>query len=278
MLTTAWTRKLRLCAIAVLVFGFASTSVRGGSPVFVGRKATQQLSMDQFDHAAWDELLKKYVNKDGMVDYRGLKSNADDMNRLRRYLDSLSAANPSVTASRGAKLAFWINAYNAVTLHGILREYPTTSIRNHTPRLFGYHIWHDLQLYVGGTAYSLDTIEHQILRKMGEPRIHFAIVCASIGCPRLLNEAYRANRVDQQLETNAKDFFARSQNFRYDQSQQRFFLSSILDWFGDDFGGSQAEQLRRISQWLPSAAAQSAARQNAVRVSYLNYNWDLNQQ
>lgn len=278
MLTTAWTRKLRLCAIAVLVFGFASTSVRGGSPVFVGRKATQQLSMDQVDHAAWDELLKKYVNKDGMVDYRGLKSNADDMNRLRRYLDSLSAANPSVTASRGAKLAFWINAYNAVTLHGILREYPTTSIRNHTPRLFGYHIWHDLQLYVGGTAYSLDTIEHQILRKMGEPRIHFAIVCASIGCPRLLNEAYRANRVDQQLETNAKDFFARSQNFRYDQSQQRFFLSSILDWFGDDFGGSQAEQLRRISQWLPSAAAQSAARQNAVRVSYLNYNWDLNQQ
>ena len=152
-----------------------------------------------------------------------------------------------MAATREAKLAFWINAYNAVTVHGILREYPTTSIRNHTAKLFGYNIWHDLQLYVGGTAYSLDTMEHQILRKMSEPRIHFAIVCASIGCPRLLNEAYTADRINEQLEINSKDFFARAQNFRYDQSKKQFYVSAILDWFGEDFGNSQAEQLRRIS-------------------------------
>ena len=278
MLTTACARKLQLLSLTVLLSAFAATTVRAGSPVFVGRKSSQQVSMDKVDHAPWSSLLKKYVNENGMVNYRALKSNPDDTQVLNQYLDSLSAASPRVAATREAKLAFWINAYNAVTVHGILREYPTTSIRNHTAKLFGYNIWHDLQLYVGGTAYSLDTMEHQILRKMSEPRIHFAIVCASIGCPRLLNEAYTADRINEQLEINSKDFFARTQNFRYDQSRKQFYLSSILDWFGEDFGNSQAEQLRRISTWLPNAAAQSAAKQNSVSVSHLEYDWKLNQQ
>ncbi|MDG2221822.1 MAG: DUF547 domain-containing protein [Rubripirellula sp.] len=250
----------------------------GGSPVYVGTSKHSNRSMDSVEHVEWQRLLSKYVDQSGRVDYAGWKKSAEDQKRLDRYLRSLSAANRAVAAKRNSQLAFWINAYNAVTIRGILREYPTTSIRNHTPRLFGYHIWKDLKLYVGGKPYSLDQIEHEILRKMSEPRIHFAIVCASVSCPRLLNEAYTGEKLDTQLSVNAKDFFSREQNFRYDGSADRFYLSAILDWFGDDFGDNQADVLKGISDWLPSQAAIRAARKNSPSVEYIDYNWDLNRQ
>ncbi|QDS87460.1 hypothetical protein EC9_16380 [Rosistilla ulvae] len=268
-------------AVVAFLFIVASDPVASaGSPVYVGTRvaANQQVSIDQIDHSTWDTILRKYVDANGMVNYQGLKASAADRQALSRYLNRLSSANPNAPATPGSTLAFWINAYNAVTVQGILREYPTSSIRNHTAKLWGYNIWKDLQLYVGGKPYSLDQMEHEVLRKKGEPRIHFAIVCASIGCPRLLNEAYVAERIQDQLDANAKDFFSRSQNFRYDAPARKFQLSSILDWFGEDFGGDQATQLKKIAPWLPSPAAQQAARQNAVRVSYLDYNWNLNAQ
>jgi len=274
---------LRTHYVALAAIGFAllagcSVSVSGGSPVYVGRKASKQISIDRVDHRSWNQLLAKYVDDDGMVDYKSWKASTADTSLLDRYLSHLSDATTRVAASREAKLAFWINAYNAVTVRGILREYPTTSIRNHTARIFGYNIWNDLKLYVGGKAYSLGVIEHEMLRKMSEPRIHFAIVCASIGCPRLLSEAYVTERIEEQLETNSKDFFSRRQNFRYDAGAKRFYLSSILDWYDDDFGGNQKRMLQVISPWLPTPAARKAANAGTVSVSYQSYNWDLNKQ
>jgi hypothetical protein len=171
---------------------------------------------------------------------------ARDRQALNQYLDHLSTGGTGKGTSADAKLAFWINAYNAVTVHGILREFPTTSIRNHTARLVGYNIWKHLQLYVDGKLWSLEDIEHKILRKMNEPRIHFAIVCASISCPRVLNEAYTPATVQMQLDTNARDFFSRPQNFQHNSGN--FQLSAILDWFGSDFGSSKANRLRMIAQ------------------------------
>lgn len=253
-------------------------SAEAGSAVYVGQRTAGSVSMDKVDHAVWDALLQKYVDTDGYVNYKGWHGSSADRQALAAYLNSLSRVNPQTRASKDARFAFWINAYNAVTIHGILREYPTTSIRNHTSKLLGYNIWKDLQLYVGGRAYSLENIEHQTLRQMDDPRIHFAIVCASIGCPRLLNRAYTAERVQQQLELNAEDFFGRSQNFRYDAGVQRFYLSSILSWFATDFGNGQAAQLRTISQWLPDNESQTAAQRGAGSISFLDYNWNLNDQ
>lgn len=263
--------------IAFLVASLPET-VEAGSAVFVGQRTAGRVSMDSVDHSSWDKLLRKYVDQDGYVNYKNWHGSAPDRQALMEYLNALSQAKPEARSSKDSKLAFWINSYNAVTIHGILREYPTSSIRNHTARLFEYNIWKDLQLYVGGKPYSLEAIEHQILRKMSEPRIHFAIVCASIGCPRLLNKAYTAEKVQPQLETNAKDFFSRSQNFRYDAPQKRFYLSSILKWFAEDFGSNQTSQLRTISQWLPDKAVQIAAQSGKASVSYLDYNWNLNDQ
>ena len=126
---------------------------------------------------------------DGMVNYAAWRGTDTDRKSLQNYLVRLSQASPAVKASRAGQLAFWINAYNATTIEGILQVYPTSSIRNHTAKVAGYNLWKDLPLLVGGKPHSLDAMEHQILRKMGEPRIHFAIVCASVGCPRLMNEA-----------------------------------------------------------------------------------------
>ena len=256
----------------------AASTVRAGTPIYVGKRSNSNVSMDRIDHAGWNQLLQRYVDKNGLVNYKDWKASAADTKALDRYLSHLSTASPSIVAKREAKLAYWINAYNAVTVRGILREYPTSSIRNHTAKFYGYNIWHDLKLHVGSQTISLDDIEHKTLRKMNEPRIHFAIVCASIGCPRLLNEAYVADRIDEQLETNSVDFFSRRQNFRHDVSAGRLYLSSILSWFGSDFGSNKKAQLKAISKWLPNKAARAAAASGSVRVSYLDYDWKLNEQ
>lgn len=262
--------------VAASIISFTSNSARAGDPVYVGQRVAGRVSFDQVNHKPWDSLLNKYVDKDGYVDYHAWRSSTSDGRLLGSYMTSLSQADPQAQSSKEAKLAFWINAYNAVTVYGILREYPTTSIRNHTAKLVGYNIWKDLQLFVGGRPHSLEAIEHQILRKMGEPRIHFAIVCASIGCPRLLNQAYTAAGVQNQLELNAKDFFSRQQNFQFDERSQRFQMSAIMSWFGDDFGPNQPAQLRMIARWLPTQGAQAAAQRGAGSVSFFKYNWNLN--
>ncbi len=258
-----------------------TTAAAQGSPaadvVYLGKQSTPRQSIETVDHSTWNDLLARYVDQDGRVNYRDWKASADDVRLLDDYLVRLSSGDPATQATREARLAFWINAYNAVTIRGILREYPTTSIRKHTAKLWGYNIWKHLQLYVGGRPYSLDQIEHEVLRKMNEPRIHFAIVCASKGCPRLLDQAYVPNLVDQQLETNAKDFFGRRDNFQYDANNHRFLASSILDWFGEDFGSDQRQRLARIAPWLPDPTAMEAAKANSVRVDFLDYDWSLNE-
>jgi hypothetical protein len=272
-------RVLRVLVALALSVGIAATPCVAGPTITVGANvpAGQRLPVERIDHSAWNSLLNKYVDGQGMVNYRAWKASPSDTRLLEQYLLQLSTATLSSQTNQGVRLAFWINAYNAVTVHGILREYPTSSIRNHTAKLFGYNIWKDLQLIVGGKPYSLEQIEHEVLRKLGEPRIHFAIVCASIGCPRLLNEAYLPSKLDQQLTANAQAFFADPSKFRFDAQRQTVALSPILDWFADDFGASTAGLLQRIASWVPAPAKGLVSGGN-TSVKYLDYDWNLNDQ
>jgi hypothetical protein len=274
------TCRLTLAMSALLSVVAVSSAVRAGQPVLAIQPApaSQRISMQDVDHRPWSELLAKYVDDRGMVDYQGWKASAADVRALDDYLTSLTAARETSATPRETKMAFWINAYNAVTAKGILREYPTTSIRNHTPRLYGYHIWKDLQLPVSGTSHSLEAIEHEVLRPLGEPRIHFAIVCASIGCPRLLNEAYTSESLEEQLSRNAADFFADGAKFQYDPQRREVRVSPILKWFAEDFGDDADAQLKRIAPYLPDEAVRQAAARGGLRISYLDYDWDLNDQ
>lgn len=236
--------------------------------------AAQRVMLKNLSHQKWTELLQEFVDSDGGVRYRKWLAEKRAVQVLDEYLAELSRADLEQDSTAEEKLAFWINAYNALTVRGILLEYPTTSIRNHTSRVGGYNLWHHLLLRVGDQDYSLDRIEHDILRKMNEPRIHFAIVCASKGCPRLLDEAYQPFKVDQQLDENATDFFSREENFAR-QADGAIYLSSILDWFASDFGATPGEVFEFIRPYLPEQSRQSPGTSFSFR--YLPYDWSLNE-
>src|SRR5262245_22876966 len=137
------------------------------------------------DHGPFDSLLAKYVDDKGRVDYARWKASGDDVRALHAYLTAAGRADIDAPAPAEAALAYWINVYNALTLAGILHVYPTTSIRNHTGRVFGFNVWKCLRLHVGGRTLSLLEIEHGVLRALNDPRVHFALVCASNSCPIL---------------------------------------------------------------------------------------------
>jgi len=269
---------LQCMSVCAAVLALAS-SVSAGPVTVLGKKdaTIARVPMQQIDHAPWTALLQKHVDERGMVAYARWKSSASDLAALDAYINHLSTATVDGSTPKSAQLAFWINAYNAVTVKGILKEYPTSSIRNHTAKLFGYNIWKDLQLHVAGKEYSLDDMEHQVLRKMDEPRIHFAIVCASIGCPKLLQEAFTAEKLEQQLVKSTRDFFADPTKFSFDQRSGTLSLSPILKWFSSNFGPDTASLQRYIAPYLPEQA-QAIARSGAAKVRYLDYDWELNDQ
>lgn len=241
------------------------------------RECAARPNYDQVDHRDYDALLHTYVDCQGMVNYAAWKCDSEAMGRLYDYLVSLGCvdvADPS--ASREGEIAFYINAYNALVLYGILQEYPTPSIQKHQRGKDGYHIFDDLLLWIDGEYLSLNDIEHGILRTLEEPRIHFAIVCAALDCPRLRQEAYVPGRLEEQLCDNAVDFFAASHRFRITAWKKTVYLSSILRWFGEDFGTCESEILARIMPYLPCDARDWLATHPCPKVKYLGYNWALN--
>jgi hypothetical protein len=189
----------------------------------------------------------------------------------------LSRGDPEATSSTAGRLAFWINAYNAVTVAGILREYPTTSIRHHTAHVgSGYNIWRDLLLIVADKSYSLEAIESEMLHPLGEKRVHFALVSASLGCPRLRHEAYVPERIDAQLADNACDFFARPRNLRWDAEHRTFHVSAILHWFDDDFGSTPQDALAGLASYISDPEIRKLAESRDYHVEFVDYDWSLN--
>ena len=275
-------KKFAMLVCVVATFAMTSTTnaqsqSAGSSSRAVGQQITSRgpASIDQVDHATFDQLLKKHVDTDGRINYQAWHQSVADRNSLKSYLANLSNANPDLPSSRAAILSYWINAYNAVTIDAILQVYPTTTIRNHTSETGGYNIWKNPSFTAGNKRVSLEDIEHKILRKMGEPRIHFAIVCASVGCPRLLNETYVPGRLADQLVVNTKDFFSRQQNLQTNGNVLR--MSKIISWFGTDFAPTQQQQVQVLSKYFPQSAQQVVASGN-YGVDFLEYDWNLNTQ
>ena len=165
--------------------------------------STTANSSVNIDHSQWDKLLKKYVDNEGMVNYKGFKK---DEAKLDEYLQMLSEKNPTDDWSVQELLAYYINLYNAATVKLIVENYPVKSIKD----IDG--AWTKGRVAVGDKMLSLGGIENGILRKMNEPRIHFAINCASISCPKLLDEAYTAAKINEQLERATKEFINSDKN------------------------------------------------------------------
>lgn len=203
------------------------------------------------------------------VDYAGLRG-SEDWTALVR---SLRESDPGRLGSRNEKLTFWINAYNVLAIDVVRRHYPVDSIRSIGS--FISPVWKKEAGEIRGRAYTLHEIEHEILRPMGEPRIHGAIVCASLSCPPLRREPYRAAELDAQLEDNVRRWLADPRKgARIDRATKTLTLSPILDWFEEDFAGGvvpfvQAHVPADEAAWIRS-------QEKALRIRHFDYDWSLN--
>jgi hypothetical protein len=271
--------------LALLLGGWLAHRVLNRSATVVGGATPQapRVPLENIDHAPFDALLQKYVDREGLVAYAKWKANAGDLQLLDDYLAHLGLVDLAAPASQQAQLAYWINAYNAITLKGVLGLYPINSIKEHAsslkydPRL-KTNLWYDLYLKVGERTVNLTDIEHKILRPMGDPRIHFALVCASRGCPPLRNRAYTAENVDQALDDNARRFFRLEQNFIGDGEARTLSFSEMLGWYAEDFGKTPLELVRRVRPFLPEKEVDWLD-DRPIRVDYdLKYDWSLNDQ
>jgi hypothetical protein len=222
-------------------------------------------------HGAWTALLQKHVDGRGLVDYKGFMA---DSVALNSYLQLLGNNAPAAGWNREEKLAYWINAYNAFTVKLITLHYPVKSIKDIGPAtqiIFVNTPWDKKFFSIGGKSMTLNTIEHKILRKkFKEPRIHFAVNCASISCPKLLNVAYEAATLDAQLTAQARAFLADTDKNQVNASNPK--LSSIFKWFNGDFKKTGLSKVAYINQYAPVAIDKDA------NLDYLDYNWNLNEQ
>lgn len=294
-------RKPQNFAILVGVFSFLMVACSPVQPLAIAATIETETSGQPlvFDHShkIFDLLLKKHV-QNGWVDYKGLLSESDI---FYRYLISLAKVKPHVLDqwTREQQLAFWINAYNAFTIQAIIERYPITSrslIGTFSPKnsiLQISGVWTRLKFDVGGQRLTLGQIEHDILREMfGEPRIHFAIVCASRSCPALRSEAYQADNIERQLEVQTLQFVNDpDRGVRWDAVKRRLYLSKIFKWFRADFnkqvfpgnvsGSSQKKSVSHLLAYIRPYLTNQPIKDDLgdgrdIRVSYLHYDWRLN--
>lgn len=228
------------------------------------------------DHGPWQRFLSAHVvaGADGIARVAYGKVGADDKAALDAYVRALSA-EPVSRLTRAEQRAYWINLYNAATVRLVLERYPVASIRdiNISPGLFSSGPWGKALFAVEGEALSLNDIEHRILRPIWkDPRIHYALNCASLGCPDLLAEAFTAANAEGLLDRAAVAFVNHPRGARVEGGRLR--VSSIYEWFQEDFGGNEAGVIEHLRRYAAGPLAQSLA---GVRtIASHAYDWALN--
>ncbi len=234
-----------------------------------------QTARTSVDHAAWDRFLGTYLSQDaqGVNRVAYARVTEVDRQRLQSYLSRLAQTDVSAL-NRDQQLAFWINLYNAETVEVILENYPVASIRDITDRGFSFGPWDRVVTRVDGQDLSLNDIEHRIIRPVfNDPRIHYALNCAAVGCPNLMDRAWRAATLDQDLEAAERAYVNDARGVSVG-SNGALTLSKIYIWFQEDFGASEAEVLARLQQVATPDLAQAIAARS--RVSRYAYDWALN--
>lgn len=210
-------------------------------------------------HAPWEKLLQAYVQDDGRVDYKGFLK---DQQRLNSYLEALALKPPQEDWTPQGTMAYYINLYNAGTVALILENYPVKSIRNID------RPWAKKRVRVGAEWLSLGDIEHKILRKMGDARIHFAINCASVSCPKLPKFAFTEAEIEAQLEQTAREFI--NDTDRNSLTADKAEISKIFKWFRSDFKTDDASLVEYLNRFLKKPIPEGTA------VRFLPYDWALN--
>lgn len=235
---------------------------------------------DAFENAI-DDLMGRYVNDAGYVDYQAWSEDISDMMLINALVTSFAGFDPDnhddFFVSQEAALAHYINAYNIFAIHEVLMRYPVDTIRPTVLFIPERSFFTEQRYQLWNTMYSLDELENEIIRAdFNEPRIHFAINCASFSCPKLRNEAYVPERLETQLNEQARDFLSDTERNQFDPATNTARISKIFDWFEEDFedAGGVATYLTQFVEGDALAVLSS----DDVRIEYMPYDWELNSQ
>jgi len=233
-------------------------------------------STARIDHGTWDALLERYVSAHGdginRVDYRGWGNSGRA--GLRSYIDALAAV-PVSRRNRAEQFAYWVNLYNALTVDVVLDHYPVDGIRDIdiSPGLFSDGPWGRALVTVEGVELTLDDIEHRILRPIWrDPRIHYAVNCAALGCPNLQRRAFSGSNLETLLDDGARTFVNHPRGAEVRDGG--LYVSSIYAWFQEDFGGSDSGVIAHLRRY---AGPDLASRLEGItRIAGHSYDWSLN--
>ena len=270
--------KMRDAASTVLlaIVGYATGAHAAAPPELIPMwDASDESNTEMIDHGPWQELLDAHLqgHPSGInrFDYNGLKANAEDRKKLASYLMGLTQLDPR-TYSRNVQMAYWINLYNGLTVYVIVGRYPVESIRDIKSGLLTPGPWEMELITIQGEKLTLDNIEHGILRPIWkDPRIHYAVNCASIGCPNLSPEAYRADNLERLLEKGARDYLNHPRGMQIVDDE--LVVSSIYDWFKVDFGDTDEGVFAHLRQYAtPENAKMLVGRDDFDD----HYDWKLN--
>ena len=240
---------------------------------------------EEFDHSNWGRVLEKFVTETGRVDYAALKADSADLDRYVTQLAARSpASHPREFPTRNSQLAYWINAYNALVMKGVIEKWPVKSVVKIgllPPSFF----WRK-KFVVGGKKYTLNNIEKDILLKgLAEPRIHFALVCASNSCPPPRREAFTAENTERLLEEGARAFVNDSRHVRIEVGRNRITLSKIFDWYKGDFekyaraqgsAGGENALLDFLRIYADEPTRQALDTLDDPKIDHFDYDWGIN--
>jgi len=224
------------------------------------------------DYSLFTQVLRDHV-KDGVVNYKGIKADK----RFADFIAVLMKTDPNAIAKKN-RLPFWINVYNAFTLKVVVDQYPIKSIMSKTAYALGKSNFQKKLVTVNGVQYSLNDVENDIIRPMGDPRIHFAINCAAKSCPPLRDEAFEPARLGEQMDEMARNFINTPEKNSFDFAKKEALVSKIFDWFQEDFKKYSTGVPQFISRYLPpEQGKQLLAAGKEFKIKHNDYNWDLNE-
>ena len=284
--------KIHHSGLILLLLGFLVFGCTTIQPVIKGK---QPVEPPIFSNERFDRVLEQYVDERGFVNYSALQQDLEDLEEYYYLITTFSPDSHSdLFPSENHKLAYWINAYNAAAMKTVMTYYPIESVLDvKQPGIFffisnksGFFFFQ--RLTFGGKSTSLYYLENKVIRKrFGDPRIHFAVNCASIGCPRLPRQSFSGETLDQQLDIETRLFLTEERNYKIDHDEKIIYLSSIFDWYEKDFitwyttqyPDRESSLLSYIELFLtPEKTEELKAVSNSYILRFIPYDWRLNDQ
>ena len=280
--------KLNLFIFIFLILGCTSIKPSVSSETLMAIPVT-------FSHASFNRVLQRFVDPKGMVDYTSLQQNSRDLDDYYHLIASYSPdSHPDLFPSEDHKLAYWINAYNATAIKTVITYYPISSVLDVKPPAVFFFLTDKSGFFVfqrltyGGKTTSLYYLQNGVIReRFQEPRIHFALNCAALGCPRLPKKAFTGEDLQRQLDKEIRKFLSEERNFKIDHEEKTIYLSSIFKWYEKDFldgiqdrfPNRKGTLLDYVTLYLPAEKAYELNKAgDRYKIDFVPYDWGLNDQ